>query len=261
MDSKKQPKWLDRFLVSHPDHVNELEQAAALHEFDSKMPRHQAEEKAYSDYRKQQHLHGAAHHLRGLKAAQASGDQDDARKHSAMLELHAKQAGFDPYSDLPAELQQHLHAEKPEPVHKFKAHRSDLFVLDDHKKEVQKAEAREQLGRILKKAELAQLLKGDVIQFPKNRVPPAVDHGAPASVRAMHPVTDCKLCHQTASSLLSGDYAHASGPAPKGQDEYDQALGPATSKIFREKHAASPLTEKHRALTTLLHARHSFQKK
>lgn len=159
MDSKKQPKWLDRFLVAHPDHVNELEQAAALHEFDSKMPRHQAEEKAYSDYRKQQHLHGAAHHLRGLKAAQASGDQDDARKHSAMLELHAKQAGFDPYSDLPAELQQHLHAEKPEPVHKFKAHRSDLFVLDDHKKEVQKAEAREQLGRILKKAELAQLLK------------------------------------------------------------------------------------------------------
>src|ERR1035437_4540487 len=129
----KNVKWLDRHLVTSPDHTNDVDQKAALHEFDGKMPRHLAEEKAYSDYRREQHLHGAANHLRGLKAAQASGDREDARRHSAMLEAHAKKVGFDPYTDTPSELNQYMHEDTPEAVHKFKAHRSDLLALDDHK--------------------------------------------------------------------------------------------------------------------------------
>lgn len=159
MDSKKQTKWLDRYLVSHPDHVNELEQKAALHEFDSKMPRHLAEEKAYGDYRKEQHGRAAAHHLRGLKAAQGSGDTEEARKHGAMYELHAKQLGFDPWGEAPAELNQYMHEEKPEPAHRFKAHRGDLLVLDKHREDVKKAEVQATLARILRKAELVSLLK------------------------------------------------------------------------------------------------------
>ena len=157
--AEKGGKWLGRFLITHPDHQNDLEQRAAELEFNDRLPRHEAEDRAYSEYKKETHYRGAAHHLRGLRAAQSSGDREDARKHDAMLSLHAKAAGFDPYQEVPAELHQYMHSEDPEPVHKFKAHRGDMLVLDDHKKAVEKSELQADLLRVLRKTELVLLLK------------------------------------------------------------------------------------------------------
>lgn len=83
-----------------------------------------------------------------------------------MLNLHAKAAGFDPYQETPAELNQYMHSQEPESVHRFKAHRSDLLVLDDHKKDVEKAEIQAEAFQVLKKAELVLLLKS---QGPASR--------------------------------------------------------------------------------------------
>lgn len=182
MADKGGGKWLDRYPITHPDHAHDLEQRAAELEFNDRLPRHEAEDRAYSEYKKETHYRGAAHHLRGLRAAQSSGDREDARKHDAMLSLHAKAAGFDPYQEVPAELHQYMHSEDPEPVHKFKAHRGDMLVLDDHKKSVEKSELQADLLRVLRKTELVLLLKGDVVPFPKDRIKPAVDQGKPAPV-------------------------------------------------------------------------------
>lgn len=178
--ASKGTKWLDQYLLTDPTHADELEQKAAGMEFNDKIPRHIAEQKAYESYKKDQHMQGAAHHLKGLRAAQASGDRDEGRKHGAMYEMHAKQLGFEPWAEVPQELHSYLAKEKQEPSHKFKAHKGDLLVLDKQKKELEKTEIQQMFGTILKKAQ--QLLKGDVIQFPKARITPASDQGRTAPI-------------------------------------------------------------------------------
>lgn len=124
--------WNGKSII-HPQHTADLEQTAAVYEFQHGMPRQEAEHKAYQEYRKTQHLQAAAFHLRGLKSAQGSGDLEEAKKHGAMYELHANKLGFDAWREPPPELKVHLEAAEKEKVHKFHAHRGDQFVLDDHK--------------------------------------------------------------------------------------------------------------------------------
>ncbi len=122
-----------------------------MHEFKDGMPRQEAEHKAYNAYRKTQHLEAAAFHLRGLKSAQGSGDLEEAKKHGAMYALHAEKLGFEPWKEPPPELKVHLDNALKEKVHKFKAHRGDQFVLDDHK--IQAAEPiAKSLNKLYKKA-------------------------------------------------------------------------------------------------------------
>ena len=119
--------------ILHPHHSAELEQAAAMHEFASGMPRKEAEEKAYQSYRKTQHEHAAAHHLRGLKSAYGSGDREDAKKHAVLYELHMKKLGHEPWRAVPPEIALHLDNPLKEKVHKFRPTGADSFVLDEHK--------------------------------------------------------------------------------------------------------------------------------
>lgn len=126
------PQWAGRD-VTDLEHGHELDREAALHEFDGKLPRHEAEDKAYHGYKRKQHELAAAHHLQGIKMAEAAGDERQGRKHGLMYQLHLKELGHDAIGPVPKEVQQHIdagHAGEGGTLYNFKPHRGDMFVLD-----------------------------------------------------------------------------------------------------------------------------------
>lgn len=121
------PLWKDRKIL-HPDHAHELEQKTALNEFEHKHPKELAEEKAYESYKRDHHLRAAASHFAGMKAARASGDKEEAKKHQAMYSLHMNELGHDPTGPMPHEIENHL-ATKSEPFYRFQAHPADGLLF------------------------------------------------------------------------------------------------------------------------------------
>lgn len=81
--------WLER-PIADDTHAKELEQLAAHYEFDQKLPREEAETRAYREYSQRQHAEAAAHHLRMADRARNSGYPDEGRLHYEMYRLHAK---------------------------------------------------------------------------------------------------------------------------------------------------------------------------
>ncbi len=119
--------------VLHEQHIPALEQEAAIHEFAHGLPRQEAETRAYQNYRKTQHELGAAHHLRGLKSAQGSGDLEEAKKHGALYEMHMQKLGHEAWKAPPPEIAVHMDNPLKEKIHRFRPTGADAFVLDDHK--------------------------------------------------------------------------------------------------------------------------------
>lgn len=146
----KTPEWKGRPIVDSA-HAHELEIDAALNEFRDRMPRAQAEEKAHRAYLNEHHSVSAAHHLRGLRAAHAAGDDEAAKKHSAMYALHCKELGHDPYGEPDKDVQKRAEAEEKDAVYRFKAHKADGLL-----KPVEKGEKLD-VGAVLAKA----IPKGD----------------------------------------------------------------------------------------------------
>lgn len=133
MDDKKNLFWLGNKIV-HPSHADELEHNAALFEFEHGIPRKEAEARAYDDYRKSHHRDGASHHLRGMRAAQASGDLEEARKHGIAFAMHMEALGHDPMDEVPEEIRALAEGDDKKPFAKFKAHKGDSFFLDKQPK-------------------------------------------------------------------------------------------------------------------------------
>jgi hypothetical protein len=125
---------MDRYPIVDPDHAQGLDQLAAIHEFQHKMPRHQAEKSAYDQYRKEQVEDAAAHHFAGMQAAHGAGDMDNARKHGVMYSLAVKQLGGNPVGDPPKEVMTKVKNNPPE-VYRFKAHKGDAYTLPPEKPE------------------------------------------------------------------------------------------------------------------------------
>lgn len=123
-------QWMGRPIID-PEHAHDLETRAAIHEFHNKLPRHKAEERAHLEYVRDQRLTAAAHHLNGMKAAQAVGDMESARQHGMMYELHTKALGLDPLQPPSAEITSKLRGEVAPKVYRFKAHKGDLYALPD----------------------------------------------------------------------------------------------------------------------------------
>lgn len=130
---KQVPQWLGRPILSADD-THDLEQRAAVNEFSSKMPRHEAEEKAHQDYTRERRIDAAAHHLAGMRAAQGAGQMDEARKHGLLYELHLRSLGHEPIGPVPAEVKARMNEASSEKLYRFKAHRGDLFALEAAKK-------------------------------------------------------------------------------------------------------------------------------
>jgi hypothetical protein len=120
--------WYNRPILSQ-DHIPELERSAALLEFGHGMHREDAEKHAYANYKVQHHQHAAAHHLRGLKAAQAAGDIEEAQKHGVAYSLHMENLGHDPMEAVPPNIRALAEAEDKPKAYKFKSHAGDALIL------------------------------------------------------------------------------------------------------------------------------------
>jgi hypothetical protein len=145
------PQWLGRPIVDH-GHVQDLETRAAMNEFGHKMPRHQAEQVAHDSYVQEQRERAAAHHLAGMKAAMATGNHEDAKKHWALYDMHLKSLGKESIGAVPPEIEKRMMEETGEkPLYRFKAHKGDLYALHEPSKDqappqgvpIQKSEAKQ----------------------------------------------------------------------------------------------------------------------
>jgi len=138
MGDKKDPHkkietatWLGRPIID-PHHANYLERSAAVHEFMGGKSREDAEHLAHQKYRQQFHEQAAAHHLRGMKIAQAAGESDHSRKHRILYDLHMKALNLDPAEAVPAQIKAHLEQEPALPsFYKFKPHKGFCFLFQD----------------------------------------------------------------------------------------------------------------------------------
>lgn len=121
-------EWSKRPIINQ-DHIADLERDSALNEFEQGMPREDAEDQAYRAYRKKHHSEGAAHHLRGLKAAQEAGDIEEAHKHGVMYAHHLGELGHDPMEAVPEDIKKLAEGEGKPKVYKFKSHKADQFLI------------------------------------------------------------------------------------------------------------------------------------
>jgi hypothetical protein len=128
MAKNEKHHWYKRPIITQ-DHIPDLERDAALNEFEQGLPREDAEENAYQAYRRKHHIEGAAHHLRGLKAAQEAGDLDECKKHGVAYSMHLGHLGHDPMDAVPDEVKKLVDGETKPKVYKFKSHKSDHFLV------------------------------------------------------------------------------------------------------------------------------------
>ena len=130
---KIKPMWLDRYEITHPDDIHSLETRAALKEWQDKLPRHEAEDKAYSDYKTKELEDACAHHYSGCQAGFAAGDTEASKRHALMLTLGLKALGHDGIKVPEHIVNRSKHT--PSKVYSFKNHKSDAFILGDKTKE------------------------------------------------------------------------------------------------------------------------------
>jgi hypothetical protein len=155
MSMKPTTSWLGKPILDNA-HVGQLELLAAANEFRDKLPRHQAEAKAYLDYVRDQRLEAAAHHLGGIKAASALGDMETARKHGTLYELHMKALGFNPMDAVPHEVMSKLNAPGRPSQARFKAHAGDTFAVTDARQNDGLAKALDERREISEAVELVK---------------------------------------------------------------------------------------------------------
>jgi len=106
----------------------DLYRRSVVKEFHEKKPRHIADAEAYSDWRREMHGKAAAHHLRGMRAAQGAGDMESARKHGFHYATHMQLIGLDPHGPVPPEITKHAGEQVKEPIYQFRAHPSDSWA-------------------------------------------------------------------------------------------------------------------------------------
>lgn len=131
---KEGPKWCNRSIFHQNDGAH-LDAKAALYEFQDGLPQAEAEEKAYSEYVRGRQVEAATHHLRGMKAAIAVGDQKAAQRHSALYTAHHQAIGGDPIGPVHADVQAHLR-DNPGKF-KFVGHKADSLIQPETMKSEQ----------------------------------------------------------------------------------------------------------------------------
>jgi len=119
-------KWMGREIVK-PEDAKELERESAILEFSGKHSRHEAENLAYQKYNKNQHHKAAAHHLSGMKAADASGNKTAAHDHFDEYQRHLISAGHSAKDGIPEEVLMHVKAGVGSDLYSFKNHHADVL--------------------------------------------------------------------------------------------------------------------------------------
>ena len=122
--------WLGRPIISDA-HASDLETRAAEHEFGSGLSRPESEERAYQDYLREHHTRAAAHHLQGLRSAQANSDLEESRRHGTAYALHLQALGLEASDPVPESVRALTEAPDRKSHTKFKAHAADRLLLGD----------------------------------------------------------------------------------------------------------------------------------
>lgn len=118
--------WLGKHPLLSPEDENWVETQAAVHEFgESKLPRDEAEGRAYRDYQNRHSAMAAAHHLVG----QRSTVGEESQKHALMYALHLKSMGYDPSGPVPDAVKAYMNSDEFEHPMKFKAHKGDALLI------------------------------------------------------------------------------------------------------------------------------------
>jgi hypothetical protein len=128
MPPKMAHKWLGQYDILDPEDEKDLETRASISEFHDSLPRHEAEEKAHKDYKRDKVIEAASHHLRGLKSAHAIGDIETAKKHGTMFALALKELKHEDPLNPPDEVKDRA-SNSGETFHHFKAHKGDYYTL------------------------------------------------------------------------------------------------------------------------------------
>lgn len=120
--------WMNKYPVSSKDHIEELEQNAAIGQFHGGLPKEKAEAQAHKEYVQRERMKAAAHHLAGMKAAHIAGDLQTAKKHSDMYGHHMKALGHKEIGEPPASI---TGMANKEPFKmRFRPHKGDMFAMD-----------------------------------------------------------------------------------------------------------------------------------
>lgn len=185
MSKNPVPVWQNRFPVVAPEHFDGLEAAAAVHEFKHKKSRDAAEHAAHDDYRVEQARDSAAHHLLGIRAAHASGNDGAAREHGEAYAAAMKAAGHDPFAPPPPQVMDRVREAMPK-VYSFKAHPADvLFASAPPEADPADAHIQNLLGRlnslrqVAKSEPLSKAYKTDFLTKPAGNMQTS-GHGSPA---------------------------------------------------------------------------------
>lgn len=141
--------WKGRSIV-HPKDSEDLDRRAAVHEFKGGLERGAAEDKAHSDYVRENHLDAAAHHLAGVRGSQAVGDMVNARKYGVLYDLHAAGAGHNPLDPVHPDIERRMQMGAGK-QYKFKSHRGDALLLN-HMSQITKSLQDE--GEVLAKSSM-----------------------------------------------------------------------------------------------------------
>lgn len=121
-------QWAGKPIVKPEDH-DLLEQEAAVNEFGPhSIPRDQAEELAYAQYKRKQHLEAAGHHLRNMRLAVSTGEKKDAMKHNAIYGMHIKALGLNPLAAPPHMIQEFASRPMKDNRWRFRQHPADILL-------------------------------------------------------------------------------------------------------------------------------------
>lgn len=127
--SKKPPRYWLGHPVRDEEHERDLNLRAAVDQFQNGLTREDAEHKAKHEDRMDRHQKAAAHHLSGLRAANAVGNTEDAKRHHSMYSLHVRALGKDPSGAVPPEVQRHAESSEQSHAYKFRGHPDDQFLV------------------------------------------------------------------------------------------------------------------------------------
>lgn len=128
--------WLGHPILDEK-HIPDLEQKAAFYQLHDDLSKEEAEKKTYAEYTKARRAEAGLHHLKSAKMALLAGDQETARKHGLMYQLHNKALGGDAIGPAHPDIVG-LSGQPTDKKHPFKSHDGDIYIGDLEKSEDRK---------------------------------------------------------------------------------------------------------------------------
>lgn len=129
MPSKKETALWQGHPVRDEEHARDLDLRAAIYTYYHGLDRAAAEARVKHEDRVERHQRAAAHHLDGLRAANAVGNHEDAERHHTMYGLHVKALGGDPIGAVPSEVKRWQGDKEKKHAYTFKASPDDQFLV------------------------------------------------------------------------------------------------------------------------------------